>query len=59
MLGQQNNVARLQRAMSMILSNDWPPCTVDFEQDSETFMKVAEEKEKDEYEEKKNRIPVD
>lgn len=43
----------------MILSNDWPPCTVDFEQDSETFMKVAEEKEKDEYEEKKNRIPVD
>lgn len=53
------DVAKLQRMLSMVISRDWPQSKVDFEQDSETFMQIAHEKEEEELKDKKNRIPVD
>lgn len=43
----------------MITSNEWPQPKVDFEQDSDTFMTLAHEKEIAEHIENKNKIPVD
>ena len=43
----------------MVRSLEWPPSTVDFEQDAEEFMEKAQEREKKLAQEKEHRVPVD
>jgi hypothetical protein len=55
----EDNLGGFKRMISMIPSNQWPALRVDFEVDSEEFIKAAEEKEKKEAKDLKKKIPVD
>lgn len=57
--GQEGQLSKIKRATSVIETANWPPAKVDFEVDAETFVELAEQKERNMAEEEKQRVPVD
>lgn len=59
LVGMEQQLAIINRQLSMVNTQHWPEAKVDYETDAEQFMELAAEREQQLAKEKDQRVPVD